>query len=76
MTLREFIKDNNITKVEYFEDIVFNVISSESYYGLDVDTSSIESGTKLLVSDNFTINEFNLVFNNIELNLDTTKILI
>ena len=75
MTLKEFSLENEITSVQYADNIIFNVMCGQSPYGLDVDTSSVTSGTVLIETDSFIINDTDLIVGDIILNLYTTNML-
>jgi hypothetical protein len=71
MTLREFIKENQITAFEIVSGIILNIVVGEALYGLDVDTSQIEGGVKVERIEEFTIEEDYIIVNGIELSLET-----
>ena len=57
MTLKEFLNENNVTSFEVIENVlILNVfVDGEVVYGLDSDTSNIESGTILINHEDFTL---------------------
>jgi len=75
MNIKEFISERSIDSIQYVGDIIFNLISNGISYGLDVNTSSIESGTVLLDSTDFIIENNSLIFGDIVLNLEETYLL-
>lgn len=75
MNVKEFILEKNIDSIQYIGDVIFNLISSGNHYGLNVDTSSVESGTVLLDSTDFIIENNSLIFGDIVLNLEETYLL-
>ena len=75
MTLKDFISENTIDSIQYINDTIINVVCGESSYGLDVDTSNITSGTVLTTTSDFFVDVDNLIYGNVILNLETTKML-
>jgi hypothetical protein len=74
-TVAEFIQDNTVTAIEVVEDLIFNLVCGEALYGIDVDTSSIPSGTKLLRTTDYTIDNNVLTYNSTNLDLNNTYML-
>ena len=75
MTLKEFILNNKIEKIEYLESTIFSVVCSGVPYGLDVDTSKIKVRKKVISTEDFLLDEKNLTFGKIILDLEKTKLL-
>jgi hypothetical protein len=76
MTLNEFLTDNIVTEFEYIEKItIINAVVGETIYGIDVDTSNINSGTLVTRTTDYVINGDFLTIGNLELNILTTNML-
>tara|TARA_R110000803_G_scaffold5107_2_gene16899 strand:- start:1214 stop:1462 length:249 start_codon:yes stop_codon:yes gene_type:complete len=75
MTLKEFILNNKIEKIEYLESTIFSVVCSGVPYGLDVDTSKIKVRKKVISTEDFLLDEKNLTFGKIILDLEKTELL-
>jgi hypothetical protein len=75
MTLKEFIEENQVTGFEKIEDLLINVVVNESSYGLDVDTSNIESGMILEIVVDFQIVEDILYIENFTYNTNDINLL-
>lgn len=75
MNIKEFILERNIDSIQYTEGLILNLISNGISYGLDINTSSVESGTVLLDSTDFIIENNSLIFGDIVLNLEETYLL-
>lgn len=82
MTLKEFILNNKIEKIEYLESTIFSVVCSGVPYGLDVDTSKIKvrmdklgAPIKVISTEDFLLDEKNLTFGKIILDLEKTELL-
>jgi len=55
MTLKQFTEKNNVTGFEKIGNLLFNVMVDNVPYGLNLDTSNIESNTLLETVTNFEI---------------------
>ena len=76
MTLKEFISQNNVTSYEGINNtLIINAVVDDSPYGLDVDTSMIESGTPIIRSYDFTLNGDLLTVLGITININDTNML-
>lgn len=77
MKLNEFLKQNVVTAFEYIENvtIINAIVEDTQLYGIDIDTSNIESGTQVLKTSNFTIIDDILHVEGLELNILETYII-
>jgi len=77
MKLDEFLNQNVVTAFEYIENVtIINAIVEDSQiYGIDIDTSNIESGTPVLKTSTFTIIDDILNVDGLELNISETYIM-
>ena len=75
MTIKEFLQDNTLNAVETVNSLIINLICGESRYGIDVDTSNIESGTILIRREDFILTDNILSVDDIFVNIDTTNML-
>jgi hypothetical protein len=77
MKLDEFLTQNVVTGFEYIENVtIINAIVEDSQiYGINIDTSNIESGTPVLKTSNFTIIDDILHVEGLELNILETYII-
>jgi hypothetical protein len=76
MKLNEFLNQNTVTAFEYIENvtIINAVVEDSQLYGIDIDTSNIESGTPVLRTSTFTITDDVLHVGGLELNILETYI--
>ncbi len=77
MKLNEFLNQNVVTGFEYVENVtIINAIVEDSQiYGIDIDTSNIESGTPVLKTSAFTVIDDILYVDGLELNTLETYII-
>lgn len=75
MTIKEFLKDNTLTAVETVNNIIINLACDQSSYGIDVDTSSIPSGTLTTRRTDYTLTNNILSVDGISVNIETTNML-
>jgi hypothetical protein len=75
MTVQEFLSSKTLSSVEKTDNLIINLVVSESVYGLDVDTSSIISGTVLTRTSNFQIEGNLLNCEGISIDISTTNML-
>jgi hypothetical protein len=75
MTAKEFLEGKTLTAVETVETLIINLVIEESVYGMGVDTSGIESGTKLTRTEDFNITDDVLTTGELSVDLATTKML-
>lgn len=75
MTAKEFLEGKTLTAVETIENLVVNLVIDEALYGLDVDTSTIESGTSVVRTEDFSIEGDTLTSGDITVDLSTTDML-
>lgn len=71
-TLKEFMQENQVTAFDVVNGIIINVVVGEAIYGLDVDTSNIVVGTKLIKTTEFIVDGDLLTINGESIN--TTQI--
>jgi hypothetical protein len=75
MKAKEFVKGKNLTAVETVNNLIINLVTDKTVYGLKVDTSSIPSGTKVTRTNQFKIQNDILTTGNTSVNLATTDML-
>lgn len=75
MTAKEFLEGKTLTAVETVENLVINLVIDEAIYGLDVDTSTIEAGTSVVRTEDFSIEGDTLTTGDITVDLSTTDML-
>ena len=75
MKAKEFLDKKTLVAVETAGDLILNLVVDNVVYGLKVDTSSVEAGTKLQRTTNFKIEDDILTSNSISVNLATTNML-
>jgi hypothetical protein len=75
MTAKEFLEGKTLTAVETVETLIINLVIEEAVYGLDVDTSGIESGTTLTRTEDFNITDDVLTSGELSVDLATTNML-
>ena len=75
MTIQEFLNENTLSSIEKTDTLIINLVVGESTYGLDVDTSLIESGTPLIRTTNFQIEGDLLTCEGITIDTTTTNML-
>lgn len=76
MTLKEFLETQTLIGFELYQNGLFNVHVESGVYGLDIDTSGIPFGSKLLFSSNFRIEGDILSVEDIEFNMNEIKMLL
>jgi hypothetical protein len=75
MTIKEFLQDNSLTAVDTVENIIINLVCDDTEYGIDVDTSSIPSGTLTSRRTDYTLINDILSVDTISVNTETTNML-
>lgn len=75
MKAKEFLDKKTLAAVETAGDLILNLVVDNVVYGLKVDTSAIEAGTKLERTTNFKIKKDVLTANGVSVNLATTDML-
>jgi len=77
MTLKEFLTDKTITSVEITEqyNLIYNVYTGHTGYGLDIDTSEVVAGTPLTMREDFTLENDILSVAGISINTAETNML-
>jgi hypothetical protein len=75
MTAKEFLEGKTLTAVDKVNSIIFNLVVDDLVYGLDIDTSSVQFGTKLTRTKTFSISDDILTVGKIKLDLSTTNML-
>jgi len=75
MKAKEFINGKEVTAVETVESKILNLVIDSTRYGLNIDTSTIKSGTKLKRTTSFKIEDDILAVGTISVNLAETDML-
>jgi len=76
MTAKKFLEGKTLIAIEKIDTLILNlVVDDNELYGLAVDTSSIESGTPVTRTSDFTIDGDLLKSGNLVLDLATTEML-
>lgn len=75
MKAKEFLDKKTLVAVETVDNLILNLVIDNTVYGLKVDTSSVEAGTKLQRTSNFKIKNDILTANSVSVNLATTDML-
>jgi hypothetical protein len=75
MKAKEFLNGKTLTAVETVNNLIINLVIEETLYGLKIDTSSILSGTKLIRTNQFEIQDDILTVGIISMDLTTTDML-
>lgn len=76
MKLNQFMQENQVTGFEVLEDhLVFSVIVNNTAYALEIDTSSVASGTQLTRTGNFSVDGDILTVAGVTLNLAEVEII-
>jgi len=76
MTAKELLEGKTLNSVEKAGSLIINLTVDDTLYGLDVDTSIIESGTSLTNTTSFTIKGDILTVGKSKLDLSTTNVLV
>jgi hypothetical protein len=76
MKAKEFLNKKTLTAVETVNNLIINLVIGETIYGLKINTSTIPSGTKLIRTNQFKIQDDTLTVGTISINLTTTDMLI
>jgi hypothetical protein len=76
MTAKELLEGKTLNSVEKADSLIINLIVDDLLYGLDVDTSTLESGTSLTNTTSFTIKGDILTVGKSKLDLSTTNLLV
>jgi hypothetical protein len=75
MIIKEFLQDNTLTAVETVDNLIINLVCGEALYGIDVDTSNIQSGTLTTRRTDYTLIDNILSVDTISVNTETTNML-
>jgi hypothetical protein len=75
MKAKEFINGKEVTAVQIVDDKILNLVIDNVCYGLDVDTSTIQAGTKLKKTTSFEIVDDILTAGDASVNLAETDML-
>jgi hypothetical protein len=75
MTIKEFLQDNTLTAVETVDNLIINLVCGEALYGINVDTSNIQSGTLTSRRTDYTLIDNILSVDTISVNTETTNML-
>lgn len=77
MNLKTFLQENNVTGFEIIPGVLIMsaVVEGSAMYAIDVDTSSIQNGTQLVNTSNFTIENDTLTVDGLSLNISETNML-
>jgi hypothetical protein len=72
MTIQEFLYEKTLSHIEIYGNLIINLVVDDDIYGLNVDTSHLESLSVLERTDNFIIDGDLLICGNIT--VDMTEI--
>jgi len=72
MTIQEFLYEKTLSHIEIYGNLIINLVVDDDIYGLNVDTSHLESLSVLERTDNFIIDGDLLICGNIT--VDITEI--
>ena len=72
MTIQEFLYEKTLSHIEIYGNLIINLVVDDDIYGLNVDTSHLESLSVLERTDNFIIDSNLLICGNIT--VDMTEI--
>jgi hypothetical protein len=75
MTIKEFLQDNTLNAVETVDGLIISLVCGETEYGIDVDTSNIESGTPTTRREDYILTDNTLSVDDIFVNINTTNML-
>jgi hypothetical protein len=75
MTIQEFLNEKTCSHIEICENLIINLIVDDVVYGINVDTSHIESSIVLERTDNFVIEGNSLIYGEIVVDITTTNML-
>lgn len=72
MTIQEFLYEKTLSHIEIYGNLIINLVVDDDIYGLNVDTSHLESLSVLERTENFIIDGNLLICGNIT--VDVTEI--
>ena len=72
MTIQEFLHEKTLSHIEIYGNLIINLVVDDDIYGLNVDTSHLESLSVLERTENFIIDGNLLICGNIT--VDMTEI--
>lgn len=75
MTVKEYLNGRSITAVEVGNQLIFNLFIGNELIGLDIDTSSVPSGTPLSYRTDFQVINDILTVDSTFIDLNNTNIL-
>ncbi len=75
MTIQEFLNEKTCSHIEICENLIINLVVEGVVYGINVDTSNIESSIILERTDNFMIEGNSLICGDIVIDTTTTNML-
>jgi len=75
MTIQEFLNEKTCSHIEICENLIINLVVDDVVYGINVDTSHIESSLILERTDNFIIEGNSLISGNIVIDITSTNML-
>jgi hypothetical protein len=75
MKAKEFLNKKTLTAVETVNNLIINLVIGETLYGLKTNTLTIPSGTKLIRTNQFKIQDDILTVGTMSINLTTTDML-
>jgi hypothetical protein len=75
MTIQEFLNEKTFSHIEICENLIINLIVDDVVYGINVDTTHIESSLILERTDNFLIEGNSLISGEIIVDITTTNML-
>jgi len=75
MTAKDFLIGKTLTSIEIVENLILNLVIEQAVYGMELDTTSINAGTLLTRTEDFTIDGDILTSGDLSLDLSTTDML-
>ena len=75
MTVKEYLNGRTITAIEIHDQLVFNIFIGDELIGLDINISSVPSGTPLSYRTDFQIINDILTIDTISLDLNNNNVL-
>ena len=75
MKIKEFLQENTLDAVETVNNIIINLVSGDTCYGILVDTTNIISGTQTVRREDFILTDSILSVDDISINIETTNML-
>jgi hypothetical protein len=75
MTIQEFLNEKTLSHIEIYGNLIINIVVDNVVYGLNIDTSHIESSIILERTDNFVIEGNYLICGDINVDISSTDML-